>query len=672
MCIIRPFSSSHVQLAAFVIAAACALPGTARAQTPQADPSTMTIEQLLEVQLVSTASKFEQKATQAPASVTVITAEQIRQFGYRTLADILGSVRGFYTSYDRNYAYIGVRGFSRPGDYNTRVLLLVDGHRMNEPIYDMAPIGTDFPVDVSLIERVEVIRGPGSSLYGTSAFFAVINVITKSAESSPGTRLDLTVGSLETQRAIASVGRVFDGGNEVHLAASGYRSNGNSHLYFPEFDVPGVSDGVFVNGDSDRSMSVMASSSIGRVHISSGFVDRAKRIPTGSFSTVFGDRRARTVDRRGFADAAYTGPFRGNWTGVARAAVDYNGYEGKYPFESDAGTVVQDDGARSLQTSGELTVNRRGKRDVLTLGVEVRRSLFSQQLTTILDETLVDQRHPSTTLGVYAQDQLTIRPWLLLTAGARLDHDSAFGSSLTPRTGLVFLPGGESTLKLLYGGAFRAPNSYELYYYSTMEDEGLSLEPETIKTSEVVWEQNVGRNFRVELSAFHYDADRLIEQRTLSTYDPETGYGLYFANTGRTTANGADAQLEGCWANGVTTSFGYGYVRATDRATREPLSNSPRHLANVRVMTPIAALATKVAFELRGVGERGALDGRPVPGFVLGNVTTTTSIGKKLDLELSLYNVTNTRYADPGAEEHLQRSIAQDGRTARVRVIARF
>jgi iron complex outermembrane receptor protein len=190
------------------MAAACALPGAARAQTPQADPSTMTIEQLLEVQLVSTASKFEQKATQAPASVTVITADQIRQFGYRTLAEILGSVRGFYTSYDRNYAYIGVRGFSRPGDYNTRVLLLVNGHRMNEPIYDMAPIGTDFPVDVSLIERVEVIRGPGSSLYGTSAFFAVINVITRSAESSPGTRLDLTVGSLETQRATASVGHV--------------------------------------------------------------------------------------------------------------------------------------------------------------------------------------------------------------------------------------------------------------------------------------------------------------------------------------------------------------------------------------------------------------------------------------------------------------------------------
>jgi outer membrane receptor for ferrienterochelin and colicins len=653
--------------------AAFAIPSTGRAQTPAPDPATMTIEQLLEVELVSTASKFAQKATQAPASVTVVTAQQIRDFGYRTLADVLSGVRGFYTTYDRNYAYVGVRGFARPGDYNTRVLLLVDGHRLNEPIYDMAPIGTDFPVDVSLIERIEVIRGPGSSLYGTSAFFAVINVITKSAESAPGARVDVALGSLETQRATASVGHVFDSGNEVHLAASGYRSGGNARLYFPEFDVPGISDGVFVNGDDDRSIGLLASSSIGRLRISSAFVDRAKRIPTGSFSSVFGDRRARTVDRRGYADAAYTGPFGGNWTGVARGGLDYYGYAGRYPFESEAdGIIVQHDGARAVQASGELTLNRRGRHDVLTLGAELRRSLYNRQFISDLSGSQLDERHPSTALGVYVQDQLTIRPWLLFTAGARLDHDRAFGSSVTPRTGLVFLPGGASTLKVLYGRAFRAPNSYELYYYSTMQGEGLNLGPETIATRDVVWEQNVGANFRVELSAFHYDAGHLVEQRTLSAYDPETGYGLYFANAGRTTAHGADAQLEGCWANGVTASFGYGYVRAADWATRQPLSNSPRHLSSLRLVTPLTALASRVAFEMRGVSERRALDGGTVPGFVIGNVTTTTSINKKLDLELSLYNVTNTRYADPGAEEHLQRSLAQDGRTARVRVIARF
>ena len=116
---------------------------------------------------------------EAPASVTIINKDEIKKYGYRNLADILRSVRGFFVTNDRNYQYLGVRGFNRPGDYNTRILLLVDGHRLNDGLYDQAPIGYDFPVDIDLIDRVEVIRGPSSSIYGTNAFFAVVNVITR-------------------------------------------------------------------------------------------------------------------------------------------------------------------------------------------------------------------------------------------------------------------------------------------------------------------------------------------------------------------------------------------------------------------------------------------------------------------------------------------------------------
>ena len=91
---------------------------------------------------------------------------------------MLRTVRGLYTTYDRNYIYAGVRGFSRPGDYNTRVLLLLNGHRLNDALYDMAPIGTDFPLDVSIIDRVEVIRGPASS-HMARTIARVINVVTR-------------------------------------------------------------------------------------------------------------------------------------------------------------------------------------------------------------------------------------------------------------------------------------------------------------------------------------------------------------------------------------------------------------------------------------------------------------------------------------------------------------
>src|SRR4030042_5248923 len=172
------------------------------------DLTQLGIEELMEIEVATVygASKYEQKVTEAPSSVTVITAEEIRKYGYRTLADILRSVRGFYVTYDRNYNYLGSRGFSRPGDYNTRFLLLVDGHRINDNVYDGAYFGTEFIIDVDLIERVEIIRGPGSSLYGTNAFFGVINIITKQGRDFKGTEISGEAGSFDTYKGRLSYG----------------------------------------------------------------------------------------------------------------------------------------------------------------------------------------------------------------------------------------------------------------------------------------------------------------------------------------------------------------------------------------------------------------------------------------------------------------------------------
>src|SRR5882757_410925 len=96
---------------------------------PGGDPSELSLEQLVNIQVESVfgASKYEQKVTEAPASISIVTSDEIKKFGYRTLADALRSVRGLYVAYDRNYYYLGFRGFLRPGDYNIRELFLVDG-----------------------------------------------------------------------------------------------------------------------------------------------------------------------------------------------------------------------------------------------------------------------------------------------------------------------------------------------------------------------------------------------------------------------------------------------------------------------------------------------------------------------------------------------------------------
>src|SRR5258707_7026238 len=189
----------------------------------------------LEIPTVETASKYTQKATDAPASVSVITADDVKKFGYRTLADTPRSVRSLYVSYDRQYSYLGIRGFNR-GDYNSRLLVLVDGHRINNSLSDGAFIGTEFILDVDLIDRVEIIRGPGASLYGNNAFFGVVNVITRKGRDLPGYGAELSgeAASFDTYKGRATYGQKFESGLDLLLSGSWHDSHGPGNLAFKD------------------------------------------------------------------------------------------------------------------------------------------------------------------------------------------------------------------------------------------------------------------------------------------------------------------------------------------------------------------------------------------------------------------------------------------------------
>lgn len=117
--------------------------GFGQAQSDQ-DLTSLDLRDLAQVKVYS-ASRHLEDAREAPSSVTVITAEEIRHYGWRTLADILNSQRGFYMSNDRNYSSVGVRGFLRAGDFDSRVLLLLNGHRTNDNLYDSAYLAMNSP-----------------------------------------------------------------------------------------------------------------------------------------------------------------------------------------------------------------------------------------------------------------------------------------------------------------------------------------------------------------------------------------------------------------------------------------------------------------------------------------------------------------------------------------------
>jgi len=158
---------------------------------------------------------ISRKFSAAPSSVTVLTAEEIERYGYTTWRTSWRPCGGVYTTYDRIYSFVGVRGFQRPSDYNLRTLLLVDGHRINDSIYKHRPHRYRRVVNVDDIERVELIRGPSSSIYGAGAFFAVINVITKRGVDHPGFEASGSGASYRTESGRLAHGARTKGGTDV-------------------------------------------------------------------------------------------------------------------------------------------------------------------------------------------------------------------------------------------------------------------------------------------------------------------------------------------------------------------------------------------------------------------------------------------------------------------------
>src|SRR5580692_11539564 len=226
-----------------LIAAVLVLGRSAGAQGPPAsDPASesldsLSLEELMQVK-VESAALHPQTLQDAPASVTIITAEDIRKYGYRTLGEALASVRGFNVSNDRTYETVGVRGYDLPGDYDSHVLVLVNGHNMADNIFDyMLFFGNGFPIDMNLIKQIEIIRGPASALYGSNAIFATVNVITKAPDEAGPLTMTTDAGSFGEKKVQISDTESL-GSAKVLFSGAVYNNTGESPLFFPELNTP--------------------------------------------------------------------------------------------------------------------------------------------------------------------------------------------------------------------------------------------------------------------------------------------------------------------------------------------------------------------------------------------------------------------------------------------------
>ena len=266
------------------------------------DVSNFSLDSLLTVP-VKSASKYWQDIMDAPASVTIITSQDIKDYGYKTLYDVLQHVRGLYLSNDRNYSYLGVRGFSRPTDYNNRILVLINGHRMNENVYGSVDFGNGNYPDLSTIEQIEIVRGPGSVLYGNNAMFAVINIIPKSGAGINALNIKADYGSWQNERLTMSYGKEFDNGLDLLISANAGGIKG-ADLYYPEFNSDSTNHGVAQNLDGERYFGFFSTVKMNDFKLSTYFTSRRKDIPTASFGTVF-NKLSYSNDSYSFIDLSY-------------------------------------------------------------------------------------------------------------------------------------------------------------------------------------------------------------------------------------------------------------------------------------------------------------------------------------------------------------------------------
>ena len=640
------------------------------------DSQNSALEQIMgtEVTTVIGASKYQQELVEAPASVSIVTSDDIRKGGHRTLAEILNSVRGFYTTDNRAYSFIGLRGFSPQGDLGTRVLVLVDGHRLNDAVFGHAGAGGDFPLDVDLIDRVEVIRGPGSSLYGTSAFVAVINVITRSAKDLRGGELSASGGSLDAWTGRVTGGGKWADGADLLFSGSYRDSAGNQKLFFPEYAASngGIAQGI----DGETSWDLLTKVSWKDVSLLLLHQQRHKAISTASFGSIFNDPGEKTSDEHTLAGLNYAG--QGRWADL-NAHLTYNRYQygGDYPLDSSGVRTLSRDRTVAEWIGSDLFASRSFGPHLVILGTEQRFQFNELQQNALVTPThvqVLDDHHHSYVQGYYLQDEYHLAKDLILNAGLRYDHYDTFGGTTNPRAALIWKPRDGTVLRLSYGEAFRAPNAFELYYGDGSSQKGNpQLKPEKVRTGELNWDQFIGNYIKTTATVYVSRFEGLLVQ----VVDPADNQAV-FTNQSRLESKGLELQAEGKWENGYSGLLSYCYQETRDPGGHGAV-NSPRNLAKGSFTVPLPPGKSSATLEMFYAGSRLNANRETVDGGAIFNLTLLNrDLLKGLDLSASIYNLFDTSYAVPSGPEHFNslgetlREIPQNGITFRIKATYRF
>lgn len=389
---------------------------------------------------------------------------------------------------------------------------------------------------------------------------------------------------------------------------------------------------------------------------------RTKGIPTAPWDVLFNDPAAQTHDAQWFAELRFDQDLGAGKDIALRGYFDSYSYEGVYPYDPvDGGAFWDENRGQWAGAEAQLTWDPVAA-DRIKLGVEYRDNLRAGYRSGYESATDVDTDFPFTQLSLYAQNELQLRDDLSLTGGVRLDRSSDAENSVTPRGALVYHPTQRTTLKFLYGEAFRAPNRWEAHY----EEAGFgkvnpNLVGERIRTAELVWEQRVTQWLLSTTSLYDYRMTNLIDE----VLDPADDLVTY-RNLSQVHARGIELGLNARLPGGHSGYLAYALQGAHDGRTEEDLSNSPKHLVRVGVLAALPSHLVASA-DVSYDHDRLTVQQTRTDSFVIANVGIRT--GALLDhfrFAVAVRNIFNVRYQLPGGFEHVQPGIPQDGRNLRV------
>ena len=628
-------------------------------------------------EIISLATGYSQPLARAPAIATVITAQEIERLGALTLAEALVGVPGLHVSTARGLSDVFViRGSFR--EFNAQVLLLIDGFPINDVVYGGRPQAWSMPVHN--IARIEIVRGPGSALYGADAVAGVINVITKTAGTVEGAEVGAYAGRYDTYGGWLLGGdRWGDTDRTLYLEAGtteGYRKIIEAddqtridrllgtHASWAPGTLNTQRDDLNARLGLKGARWQFNAGYQGFLNVGTGVGTTLALDPAGDFSVELINA---DFTYHLFSSDAWTVEAQLSYLGTTTRA-DLTPYPpGAFVGLFPAG-VRQQFQFRVDQESAGLTALYRGVQHRIRMGaginsgavsdVEERRNfatgpggipLPTGPLIDVraLGEPLFIAEENRTDLYGFVQDEWRFAPDWTLTAGVRVDHYSDFGTTVNPRLALVGNLSPSLTAKLLYGRAFRAPSFTELYSNNAALVGDPDLQPETINTVELGLTQQWNPRLWTGINLFVYELDQHIrgERNSNTPVEPNR-----VVNTSGIRGGGLELEARYSLTPALNLTANYAYQTAEDQAFDASPGLAPEQQIYGELhwrITPDWSLNTRLKWvgdRLRQPGDdREALDDYTLIGATLRRAAPNGDG----DLQLSVQNLLDTDAREP-------------------------